>query len=63
MKKKNVYVAILSVLTAGTLMLQTVGCGVGEDDVQAQNLMKDVKAQKASGKEADENFENSYLDF
>lgn len=69
MKKSRIQAAVLSVITAGALLVQATGCGqeIGNsennNEVQAANLMRDVKVKDVTGKAADEKFVNSYYDF
>ena len=69
MKKRRIQAAVLSVITAGTLLVQVAGCGQetgngqNHNRVQATNLMRDVKGKDVTGKEADEKFVDSYYDF
>lgn len=69
MKKRRIQAAVLSVITAGAVLVQATGCGqkIGNsennNEVQAANLMRDVKGKDVTGKEADEKFVDSYYDF
>ena len=65
MKKSRIQAAVLSVITAGALLVQATGCGqeIGNsennNEVQATNLMRDVKVKDVTGREADEKFVDS----